>query len=129
MSENKQTIKQSCDETQVSHYCYSFLLHNIIIILLVMMIWNNTAPLLLPHFRSQYGMFNQATSFDQPLLYSNWLKNSANLQNSINVCDGTVTCGWGNDTCPNTPFEDRDDLKVAVDQFCGDTYDSSSTYG
>ena len=63
--------KQSYDQTQVSHYSYSFLLHNIITTLLVtMMIWINTAPLLLLHFRFQQGMFNGATSFNQNV--SSW---------------------------------------------------------
>ncbi len=53
---------------------------------------------------SQYAMFYQATSFDQPLLYCNWHNKSASaLQSGGNdVCDRTVTCGWGNETCPPT---------------------------
>jgi surface protein len=57
------------EQTPVSHYYYSFLLHNIIITL-VMMIWNNTALLLLPHFRSQFYMFDGASLFNQDL--SSW---------------------------------------------------------
>jgi hypothetical protein len=46
-----ETNKQSYDQTQVSqYYCSFLLLRNIIIILVAMMIWNNTVPLLLPHF-------------------------------------------------------------------------------
>jgi hypothetical protein len=71
------TNKQSYDQTQVSHYYYSFLLHNIITTLLVtMMIWNNTALLLLPHFRSQEAMFVRAASFNQDL--STWDTSSGN---------------------------------------------------
>jgi hypothetical protein len=51
---------------------------------------------------SQGSMFNGATSFDQPLLYCNWQSKSETFTTSTNVCDGTVTCGWGNETCPTT---------------------------
>jgi hypothetical protein len=84
-SGNKQTI--------FSHYYYSFLLHNIIITTL------HTAT---SDLRSQYGMFDGATSFDQPHLYCNWQSKSASFTTFTNACDGTVTCGWGDDTCPPT---------------------------
>ncbi len=47
-------------------------------------------------------MFEGASSFDQPLLYCNWQNKSAFFQDSDFVCDGTVTCGWGNEICPTT---------------------------
>ena len=54
--------------------------------------------------RSQQRMFYGAENFDQPLLYCNWHNKSASaLQSGGNdVCDRTVTCGWGNETCPTT---------------------------
>jgi hypothetical protein len=48
-------------------------------------------------------MFYDATSFDQPLLYCNWQSKSESFTTSTNVCDGTVTCGWGDDEICLTP--------------------------
>jgi len=47
-------------------------------------------------------MFLNASAFDQPLLYCNWQSENSNLKDAQNVCDGTVTCGWGDETCPPT---------------------------
>jgi hypothetical protein len=47
-------------------------------------------------------MFEGATSFDQPLLYCNWQSKSEIFKASSNLCTATVTCGWGNNTCPTT---------------------------
>ena len=46
-------------------------------------------------------MFFGASSFDQPLLYCNWQNKSEAYKNSDAMCDGTVTCGWGDDTSCN----------------------------
>jgi hypothetical protein len=52
---------------------------------------------------SQKNMFLGATSFDQPLLYCNWQSKNSIFKDTAGACDGTVTCGWGNETsCPTT---------------------------
>ncbi len=48
-------------------------------------------------------MFLNASAFDQPLLYCNWNSQNSKLkEDGSDVCDGTVTCGWGDETCPPT---------------------------
>jgi hypothetical protein len=44
-------------------------------------------------------MFAGASSFNQPLLYCKWNNISLNFEEADFVCDGTVTCGWGDDIC------------------------------
>ena len=104
MSVSKQTYHQA----QVSHH-HSFLLHKILIIITLVMDNDDleqyggttTASTL---WCPQDNMFNGATSFNQPLLYCNWQSLSSVFENSSSsVCAGTITCGWGDDTCPPTP--------------------------
>jgi surface protein len=70
MSGIKQTILQSNTSLTLSLFFSTFVYNIVITLLVVMMIWNNTAPLLVPHFRSQRDMFNRASSFNQDL--SDW---------------------------------------------------------
>ena len=63
--------------------------------------WHNAAPSLLL-LCAQGWMFYEAISFNQPLLYCNWYSKNDNFKNEVQrVCEGTITCGWG-DTCSTT---------------------------
>ena len=56
---------------------------------------------LLLRLLSQYKFLEGATSFDQPSIYCKWQEINNAFKDETNVCDGAITCGWGDDTnCP-----------------------------
>uniref|UniRef100_A0A7S3QIK2 BspA family leucine-rich repeat surface protein n=1 Tax=Chaetoceros debilis TaxID=122233 RepID=A0A7S3QIK2_9STRA len=48
------------------------------------------------------AMFNQAVAFNQPQTYCKLQQSNSKFHDGVNVCSGSISCGWGQTDCPAT---------------------------